>query len=156
MWIEARRKRRQPQQPRRTRLVAALTLGVCLGSVAGISALFLADKLLPQAWLRASYFVVFFAAIGWACVRRPARAGHELLWLCAVLTALVPAAAWIGTGAPPWVGLAHGDATRLVVGRGRAGPGLGLLAHGPRHPAPRPRGRPEQHLGVAHARGLTP
>ncbi|MCR6687753.1 PepSY-associated TM helix domain-containing protein [Pseudoxanthomonas sp.] len=115
LWIEARRKRRQLQQPRRTRLVAALTLGVCLGSVAGISALFLADKLLPQAWLRASYFVVFFAAIGWACVRRPARAGHELLWLCAVLTALVPAAAWIGTGAPPWAGLAHGDATRLVV-----------------------------------------
>ena len=32
-----------------------------------------------------------------------------------MLTALVPAAAWIGTGAPPWAGLAHGDATRLVV-----------------------------------------
>ncbi|KZC41345.1 UNVERIFIED_ORG: hypothetical protein RHOFW104R5_16425, partial [Rhodanobacter sp. FW104-R5] len=31
LWIESRRKRRQTEQPLRTRVMAALTLGVCLG-----------------------------------------------------------------------------------------------------------------------------
>lgn len=98
LWIESRRHRRQPHQPRRTRLMAALTLGVCLGAVAGISATFLAGALLPDIWAPRLYFLVFFGSIGWALVRPPARAGHELLLLCAVLTALIPVAGWLGTG----------------------------------------------------------
>src|SRR5690606_28645305 len=90
LWIEARRKRRVPQQPRRTRFMAALTLGVCLGAVAGISAAFVAGPLLQEAWVPRAYFAAFFAAVAWAFVRPPARAGHELLWLCALLTAAIP------------------------------------------------------------------
>lgn len=46
LWIEARRKRQRAVQPLSARLMAQATLGVCLGSVAGISAAFLTNKLL--------------------------------------------------------------------------------------------------------------
>lgn len=115
LWIEARRKRREVRQPRRTRFVAQLTLGVCLGCVAGISALFLADKLLPAAWVRGSYFAVFFACLAWAFARPPARAGHELLRLCAVLTALVPLAGFAGTGRLSPAAAWHGEPVFLLV-----------------------------------------
>ena len=122
LWIEARRKRRQMAQPRRTRFVAGLTLGVCLGCVAGVSAVFLAGALLPQAWIARSYFIVFFASILWALLRPPARAGHELLWLCVVLTTAIPLAGWIGSGEHLFAAAWHGhwarfltDATALVL-----------------------------------------
>jgi uncharacterized iron-regulated membrane protein len=115
LWIEARRKRRQVEQPRRTRFMAALTLGVCLGCVAGVSASFLAGALLPEAWAPRCYYLVFFASIAWAFARRPARAGHELLWLCALLTALVPVAGWIGSGEHLFAAFAHGHWHRFFV-----------------------------------------
>ncbi|GAB3247267.1 PepSY-associated TM helix domain-containing protein [Chitinimonas naiadis] len=96
LWVEARRKRHVAEQPRRTRLMAQLTLGVCLGCMAAISALFLANKLLPAGlaersqWEQYVYYVVFLAAVAWAFIRPPARAGHELLLACAVLTAGIP------------------------------------------------------------------
>jgi uncharacterized iron-regulated membrane protein len=49
LWIEARRKRRQHAQPLRAQLMARLTLGICLGCVGGVSALFIAGALLPDA-----------------------------------------------------------------------------------------------------------
>jgi uncharacterized iron-regulated membrane protein len=97
LWIETRRKRNQVAQPRRTRVMAALTLGVCLGCVAGVSAVFIAGALLPGMG-EPVYFAVFFACILWAFLRQPARAGHELLWLCALTTAAIPVAGWIGSG----------------------------------------------------------
>lgn len=122
LWIEARRKRRQVPQPRRTRFVAGLTIGVCLGCVAGVSAVFLAAALLPQPWIARAYFVVFFVAIAWAFLRPPVRAAHELLWLCALLTAAIPLAGWIGSGEHLFAALGHGhwhrfltDATALVM-----------------------------------------
>ncbi len=115
LWIESRRKRRQPEQPRRTRVMAALTLGVCLGCIAGVSALFLYGALWPQAKAGPAYFVVFFGCLLWACVRQPARAGHELLWLCAALTALVPVAGWIGSGEHLFAAFARGHWHRFFV-----------------------------------------
>jgi uncharacterized iron-regulated membrane protein len=97
LWIESRRKRRQVDQPRRTRVMAALTLGVCLGCIAGVSAVFVAAALAPGLG-RPAYYTVFFACLLWACLRRPARAGHELLWLCALITAAIPLAGWFGNG----------------------------------------------------------
>jgi uncharacterized iron-regulated membrane protein len=47
LWIEARRKRHKLVQPRSGKLMAQATLGVCLGCVAGVSAVFLANKLGP-------------------------------------------------------------------------------------------------------------
>ena len=79
--------------------MASLTLGVCLGSVAGVSALFIAGSLLTEAWHSTVYFSVFFAALVWAFIRQPAKAGAELLYVCALLTMLVPVAAWYSSGA---------------------------------------------------------
>jgi hypothetical protein len=122
LWIEARRKRRQVEQPGQTRFVAGLTIGVCLGCIAGISAVFLVAALLPGVSIAGSYAVVFLAAIAWAFLRPPARAAHELLWLCALLTAAIPVAGWIGSGehlfAALWDGHWHRaltDATALAM-----------------------------------------
>lgn len=122
LWIEARRKRREVAQPRRTRVMAGLTLGVCLGCVAGVSAVFVAAALLP-AWAAASvYYAVFFTCIFWALVRRPAHAANELLWACAVLTAAIPVAGAVASGEHVFAAFAHGhwhrffiDATALLM-----------------------------------------
>ncbi|HET7268641.1 MAG TPA: PepSY-associated TM helix domain-containing protein [Oleiagrimonas sp.] len=114
LWIESRRKRRQIAQPRRTRVMAALTLGVCLGCVAGVSAVFLAGALAPGMG-KPVYFTVFLASIVWACVRKPARAGHELLWLCALATAAIPLAGWIGSGEHFIAAAMHGHWHRFFV-----------------------------------------
>ncbi|WP_395118193.1 PepSY-associated TM helix domain-containing protein [Rhodanobacter sp. FW102-FHT14D06] len=114
LWIEARRKRRQVEQPRRTRVMAALTLGVCLGCVAGVSAVFVAGALAPGLG-RPAYYTVFFACLLWACLRQPARAGHELLWLCALATAAIPLAGWIGSGESLLAAAWHGHWHRFFV-----------------------------------------
>jgi uncharacterized iron-regulated membrane protein len=115
LWIETRRKRRQAEQPLRTRVMAALTLGVCLGCVAGVSAVFIAGALAPQAAAAPVYLTVFFASLLWACLRQPARAGHELLWLCALLTAAIPLADWIGSGEQLFAAAWHGHWHRFFV-----------------------------------------
>lgn len=127
LWIEARRKRREVQQPRRTRFVAGLTLGVCLGCVAGVSAVFLSAALLPSVSAAMTYYAVFFACLVWAFLRRPVRAGHELLWLCAVLTALIPLAGYVGSGENLFSAAWHGhwhrffiDSTALAMAAGFA------------------------------------
>ncbi|WP_431103562.1 PepSY-associated TM helix domain-containing protein [Roseateles noduli] len=115
LYIESRRRHQQTEQARGPRLMAKLTLGVCLGCIAGVSALFLSGALLRDQWDRPVYFGVFFASMAWAFLRAPARAGHELLWLCAVLTAAIPAAAWVATGVSPLAALLDGHSHRLFV-----------------------------------------
>jgi uncharacterized iron-regulated membrane protein len=114
LWIETRRKRRQSDQPRRTRVMAALTLGVCLGCIAGVSAVFVAGALAPGLG-RPAYYTVFFACVLWACLRQPARAGHELLWLCTLATAAIPLAGWIGSGESLLAAARHGHWHRFFV-----------------------------------------
>ena len=113
LWIEARRKRHKLVQPRSGRLMAQATLGVCLGCVAGVSAVFLANKLGPHGqlplWESRSYYAVFFGCVLWAFARPPARAAHELLTLCAVLTLAVPLAHWWSSGLNPLLALLQGD-----------------------------------------------
>jgi uncharacterized iron-regulated membrane protein len=119
LWIEARRKRQKLVQPRSGKLMAQATLGVCLGCVAGVSAVFLANKLGPAGqlplWESRSYYAVFFGCVLWAFARRPARAAHELLMLCAALTLAVPFAHWWNTGLNPLLALLHGDGVVTVV-----------------------------------------
>jgi uncharacterized iron-regulated membrane protein len=113
LWIEARRKRHKAVQPRSGKLMAQATLGVCLGCVAGVSAVFLANKLGPAGqlpwWEARSYYAVFFGCLLWAFARPPAHAAHELLTLCAVLTLAVPLAHWWSTGLNPLLALLQGD-----------------------------------------------
>lgn len=74
--------------------MAGLTNGVCLGTVAAISALFAFAAWLPEQWNHPLYVAVLLVCVGWACLR-PARAGStELLALSALLTALVPLCNW--------------------------------------------------------------
>ncbi|MBD9470445.1 PepSY-associated TM helix domain-containing protein [Pseudoxanthomonas sp. PXM01] len=100
LWIESRRRKQRdaglPEQKRSTRILGALTVGVSLGSVAGISATLAATKWLPAqvdnvaAWHEGIYYAVFVLAVAWAFARGSARGAYELLWLAALATALVP------------------------------------------------------------------
>ncbi|MBY0239929.1 MAG: PepSY domain-containing protein [Burkholderiaceae bacterium] len=126
LWIEKRRKnqlRQQPlpPQPRKTIVIAAATVGVCLGSVAGV-----AWTLVAARWLHAAqadinagylavYYSVFLACVAWAFARGAARAASELLALCAAGALAVPltsvvALLWPQTGL--W---AHGSAAAVGV-----------------------------------------
>ncbi|WEF34962.1 PepSY-associated TM helix domain-containing protein [Pseudoduganella chitinolytica] len=102
LWIEKRRKNQLkngplPAQPRRTLHIAAATVGVCLGSVAGIGACLVAAKWLHAFGAHANsayltvYYTVFLACVAWAFVRGAARAGSELLGACALAAAAIPA-----------------------------------------------------------------
>lgn len=121
LWIESRRKHRLREQPRNTRWMAQGTLGICLGCVAGIAALFLVNKLAPAgpdglvAWEERTYYAVFFAAVIWAFIRPPARAAHELLMLCSVLSLLLPFAQWYAGGVNPLLSAWRGETVIVVV-----------------------------------------
>jgi uncharacterized iron-regulated membrane protein len=116
IWIEARRKRltkRHGERPqsRSTRVLGALTVGVALGSIAGMSLTLAAAKWMAglvddleaaHTWI---YYLTFLAAIGWAFWRGAAHGGADLLWLCAATTLLIPLTSlfgWLLGDAGPW------------------------------------------------------
>lgn len=100
LWVESRRRKARGrdavEQTRSARVLAVLTVGVALGSVAGISATIAAAKWLPARvenlalWHEGIYYAVFFAAVAWAFLRGAPRAACELLRACAALTLLIP------------------------------------------------------------------
>ncbi|HMN82756.1 MAG TPA: PepSY-associated TM helix domain-containing protein [Burkholderiaceae bacterium] len=95
LWIESRRKRRGAQQTTSARWMSALTVGVSLGCVIGLSLTIAAAKWLHGAadlpfWHKAVYYAAFFGATGWACVRGAGRAAPELLWAAAIATVAIP------------------------------------------------------------------
>jgi uncharacterized iron-regulated membrane protein len=105
LWVESRRKRRHLDQPRRTRIMARATVGVCIGTCLGISGAFVAtwvavrlgvDAGTPQ---RIACYGLFLAACAYACVRPIARATVELLIITAVLTAGIAVIDLIGNAA---------------------------------------------------------
>ncbi len=105
LWIESRRKRRHLDQPRRTRVMARATIGVCIGSCLAISGAFAAtwiamrlniDAGVPQ---RVACYGLFLAACAYACIRPIARATVELLVATAVLTVAVAVIDLIGNAA---------------------------------------------------------
>lgn len=119
LWVETRRRKAArgdgaaPEQRRDVRLMAAATVGVCLGCVCGVSLTIVAGKWLHghvadlAAWHRYVYYAAFFAAVGWAFLRGAARASVHLLAAAALFTFLIPL-------------------TTLLA---RLFPGLGLWAH---------------------------
>lgn len=98
LWIESRRKATEAQQPRNTRIMAGLTLGIALGCMAGVSALFLAGALLPEAMHIRCYYLVFFLVLLWCLVRHPSKAAVEMLMLTALLSAFIPVASFMQSG----------------------------------------------------------
>jgi uncharacterized iron-regulated membrane protein len=121
LWIESRRKKERKagavEQTRATRTLGALTIGVSLGCIAGISVTIAAAKGLPRdlgdlaAWHSRIYYVVFVLAVIWALVRGPARGGVELLWFAMASTALIPLASLL---AATGIGWSHGGTDYLI------------------------------------------
>jgi uncharacterized iron-regulated membrane protein len=126
LWIETRRVRAErdapsPVQRRDARLMAAATVGVCLGCVCGISLTIVAGKWLHghvsdlAMWHRIVYYTVFSAAIFWAFLRGAARAATHLLRLAAAFAFAIPATtliAWLVPSSGLW---AHTSAAALGV-----------------------------------------
>jgi len=130
LWVEARRKAQRkggamPTQRRDTAIMAAATVGVCLGCVAGISLTIAAAKWLPgrvehlASWHVGIYYTAFLASIAWAFLRGAARAAAPLLWLAAACTLAIPLSTllgWLLPAAGAWADSATlgVDATALV------------------------------------------
>jgi uncharacterized iron-regulated membrane protein len=130
LWIESRRIKvargaspagPPPAQRRDVRLLAAATVGVCLGCVCGISLTIVAGKWLYghvedlAAWHRYVYYAMFLSAIAWAFALGAARAAVHLLCCAAVATLAIPLTTLVGWLAPalgPW---AHASAASLGV-----------------------------------------
>ena len=122
LWIESRRRRaakgsdQLPVQRMDTRLMAAATVGVCLGCVCGISLSMLGAKWLYGrveelgAWLLGLYYAMFFVALAWAFITGAARAGVHLCWAAAALTAALPLTSLLGMVLPA-LGLWHHDSS---------------------------------------------
>jgi uncharacterized iron-regulated membrane protein len=124
LWIESRRRRRQAEQGRSSRVMARATVGVCIGLCVAISAAAVAAQLLP--WLgwdadageRWTCFASWGLCLLWACLRTPARSARELLWLAAVVTALVPLAHGLATGWWFWRSAAAGHGALAAIDLG--------------------------------------
>ncbi|MFT3719242.1 PepSY-associated TM helix domain-containing protein [Pseudorhodoferax sp.] len=127
LWVETRRKAQRknseelPTQRRDTYWLAAGTVGVCLGCVAGLSATIVAAKWLHgrvadlNHWHEVIYYVVFFASIAWAFARGAARSSVELLWLCAAATLAIPLTTLAALLFPSLGMWAHGSAATIGV-----------------------------------------
>jgi len=111
LWIESRRKLQKNAvepvvQRRATRLMAAATVGICLGCVAGVCATFAAAK-----WLHllngninlnylTVYYSVFLLAVAWAFLRGAGRAAVQILYLCAFASLAIPVSSLIAVIIP--------------------------------------------------------
>lgn len=125
LWIETRRKRMtrkvgEVAQSRSTQVLGALTIGVSLGCISGISLTLAAAKWLPgrvddlAAWHSGLYYTVFLAAIGWAFLRGAARGATDLLAACALTTALIPLSSLVAAADLVPHAWNHGGSTLLV------------------------------------------
>lgn len=101
LWLEKRRKVQRPDQALpvqtlSTRLMAAGTVGVCLGTVAGVCFTLVAGKLFAATAENINfvylfvYYSVFLAALAWAYLRGAARSSVDLLWLCVIAALSIP------------------------------------------------------------------
>ena len=127
LWVESRRRQLRrdeqglPVQRRDTRVLAALTVGVCLGCVCGISISMVVGKWLHglvddlNAWHRYSYYAVFFASIAWAFLVGGARAGVHLLWFAAASTLMIPVTSFIALIYPSSTWWVHTSVASLGV-----------------------------------------
>ncbi len=95
LWIEKRRKK-QGQQTQSTRVLAALTVGVCLGSVLGTVSSLVANKWLYiftqqiNSYYLYCYYGVFFVAIGYCLKRGAALGAIHILWALVLACIAIP------------------------------------------------------------------
>ncbi|MGW8394220.1 PepSY-associated TM helix domain-containing protein [Pseudoduganella sp. HUAS MS19] len=161
LWVEKRRKNQlrdqaPPVQPRRTALLAAATVGMCLGSVAGVAGALLAAKWLHasadnlNAVLLMSYYALFLSCVAWAFWRGAARAAPELLALCAAAGFAIPLTSLLARLLPSLGMWAHGSLGAVAVDLTAFVLAL-LLAWAARLAARRARGGPVDSVWAAPA-----
>lgn len=124
LWVESRRRKERKagavEQTRATRILGALTVGVPLGCVAGISLTLAASKVLGSAAGHgvhsAIYYAVFLGMTAWALIRGAARAGVELTACAALAMLTIPLASLLA--GPDWfdtAALVLVDATAVAL-----------------------------------------
>lgn len=140
LWLESRRRRLREEpadtpQVRQLYWLAALTVGVCMGCIAGVSASIGAAKWLHglvanlELWHHRIYFLVFVVCVLWAFVRGAGRAAYELPFFAAVVTLAIPATTLVALYGPVGSGRVWGgdllavDGLAVVVGLGLIGIG---------------------------------
>ena len=129
LWIESRRKRRHVDQPRRTRIMARATIGVCVGTCLGISGAFAATLIAvhlgvdPTAPQQVACYGLFLCACAYASLRAIPRATVELLAATSLLTMAVActdlilnASALLQADSPQSLAVLGVDLTGLVLG----------------------------------------
>ena len=95
LWLEKRRQK-QAEQTKATKFMAALTIGVCLGSMLGVVVSMLATKwlyLLSEQinnYYLSCYYVAFFTALAYSFIKGAALAAISLLRLLALCCLLIP------------------------------------------------------------------
>lgn len=96
LWL-IKRRQYQKQSTRSLNILSSLTVGVSLGCIAGIAVAMMAARLFPGSnWLFvAAYYIAFLGSVGFAFVRREARAVTELLLANGLLLLLVPLASFL-------------------------------------------------------------
>ena len=124
LWIETRRKKQRKdgivEQRRDTRILGALTVGVSLGCIIGISLTVAAAKLLPAFGAQTAvahsliYYGAFLASIATAFLRGAAHGAVTLLGVAALACFAIPAASLISPLMQD--GWNHGGATLMVDG----------------------------------------
>ncbi len=121
LWIEAkRRQNRKKPGFRSDNFLYRLSVGVCLGCIAGISAVLATAKLAPDvvekipAHYNGLYYIFFFICVGWAFLKRskPQCNTINLLHLCAALTMLIPFTSLLAT--TKMIAWNHNDHSILV------------------------------------------
>jgi uncharacterized iron-regulated membrane protein len=124
LWIESRRRRRQAEQSRAQLHMARATVGICIGVCVAVSAAFVAAQVLPMlGWnvatgQRWACFGSWALCALWAARRAPVKAALELLWLAAIVTALVPVVHGIATGWWLWRSAAAGHGGLFAIDMG--------------------------------------
>lgn len=110
LWLEKRRQQQKgaelPQQPRKVRLMAAATVGCCLGSMVAVAITMLAGKWLYP-WVANinygylwCYYLCFLAAVFYSFWRGAARAAIHLLRLGALACIAIPVTSILATFTP--------------------------------------------------------
>jgi uncharacterized iron-regulated membrane protein len=90
LWLETRRKKRLHAKPKSHQVLTSLTLGVCLGSCLGISTVFVASRFVEDIAFTSIYWLVFFIALVWACIRPASKAVTELLCATSIASLCIP------------------------------------------------------------------
>jgi uncharacterized iron-regulated membrane protein len=130
LWLESRRvktlaggsnSKSSTSQRRQVKIMANACVGVCLGSICGISLSIVSAKWLHghvenmAAAHQLLYYGIFFAAVAWSFWRGAARAAIHLLGLAAALTLAIPVTSLLGWLLPDLGLWAHGSAASLGV-----------------------------------------